>query len=191
MTGGDSWVFGYGSLMWRPGFAFLERRRARVFGWQRRLCVYSHHYRGTVEAPGLVMGLDRGGSCRGIAYRVAAAAVPAVRAYLDDREMIYSVYRARHLAARLLDGDGGTVEALTYVVDRGDRQYAGLLDDAARVAIAGRAAGASGTNRDYLASTVAHLADMGMPDRRIAALLARVEAADLPRPLATSVCPEE
>src|SRR3546814_813588 len=91
----DVWVFGYGSLMWNPGFAFLERQPALLRGYHRAFCIYSEHYRGTRERPGLVLGLDRGGSCRGIAFRVAQAAARAVLGYLWDREMVPSVYAPR------------------------------------------------------------------------------------------------
>ena len=88
----DFWIFGYGSLMWRPGFAFEESRPALLEGWHRELCVYSHHWRGTADRPGLVLGLDEGGTCRGVAFRVAASHVDEVRAYLHAREMRGSVY---------------------------------------------------------------------------------------------------
>src|SRR6201996_8634432 len=90
---GDLWVFGYGSLMWRPGFAFLERVPARLIGMHRALCVYSFVHRGTPERPGLVLGLDRGGMCRGIAYRVAAAGRTADGAFVRAREQVTAVYR--------------------------------------------------------------------------------------------------
>src|SRR4051812_35408559 len=98
------WVFGYGSLMWRPGFAFLERRPATIYGYHRSLCVYSHVHRGTPERPGLVMGLDRGGSCRGAAFRVAHEIWDETLAYLRGREQVTMVYHETTLAARLDDG---------------------------------------------------------------------------------------
>src|SRR5512145_1517750 len=89
----DLWVFGYGSLMWQPGFAFVENVPGRLWGWRRSLCIYSTIYRGTPEEPGLVLGLEPGGSCRGIAFRVAAAQADETLAYLRDREMRTNVYR--------------------------------------------------------------------------------------------------
>ena len=127
-SGEDLWVFGYGSLMWRPGFDFLERRHARLVGAHRALCVYSFVHRGTPERPGLVLGLDRGGNCRGIAYRVAAA-----KARRDDRLSARRASRSRWSIARpvapvwLDDDPQQSVRALCYMVDRGHRQYAGRL----------------------------------------------------------------
>ena len=158
---GDVWVFGYGSLMWRPGFPYLAVEPALLRGYHRAFCVYSVRYRGTPECPGLVTGLDRGGSCRGRAFRVAAANADAVRTYLDDRELVTGVYVRRIVPVEL---PGGTVTAWTYVVDRTHRQYAGNLplDEAARVILGGR--GTAGNNRDYLENTVAHLDDLGISD---------------------------
>ena len=98
---GDFWVFGYGSLMWRPGFAHTETRRARLHGFHRSLCVWSHIYRGTRERQGLVLGLDRGGSCVGLAFRVPSELREEVLAYLRDRELVTSVYLERMLPIRL------------------------------------------------------------------------------------------
>jgi cation transport protein ChaC len=158
----DLWVFGYGSLIWRPGFPFAERQLARVRGYHRALCVYSHVHRGTPERPGLVLGLDRGGSCRGIAFRVAAEHRDATIDYLRAREQVTSVYREIYLNAEI---DGGrSVAALSYAVDRSHRQYAGRLarEDIVRLVAQGR--GVSGANPDYVRATQAHLAELGMAD---------------------------
>ncbi|HEY9567918.1 MAG TPA: gamma-glutamylcyclotransferase [Thalassobaculum sp.] len=169
------WVFGYGSLMWNPGFPFEERSRALLIGRHRRLCVVSRHHRGTAARPGLVMGLDRGGSCRGIAYRVPAAAVAATLAYLDEREIAhYPVYRRAVLPVRLHPDGGGPPRqrtAVTYVVDRRDPDYAGHLPVDRQAEIVAGAHGLSGDNRDYLAATVRHIHALGLRDRRLEAVL--------------------
>jgi cation transport protein ChaC len=173
----DIWIFGYGSLMWNPGFEHVERRIARVMGYHRRLCVYSHTYRGTATKPGLVLGLARGGSCRGVAYRVTGALAAAVRLYLDDREMIYEVYRPVDVRLRFSDEpDGPAIWARTYVVNPGHSQYAGALSDDERAALVIRGHGISGSARDYLVNTIAHLGEAGMPDQRLTNLLQRVQA---------------
>lgn len=172
---GGIWVFGYGSLMWRPGFGFAEQARARLIGRHRRLCVVSRHHRGTAERPGLVMGLDRGGSCRGIAYRVPAAEAAATLAYLDEREIAhYPVYRRAVLPVLLDPLDDGPARrdvAVTYVVARGDPDYAGHLSVERQAEIVAGAHGLSGSNRDYLASTVRHIHALGLRDRRLEAVL--------------------
>jgi cation transport protein ChaC len=174
---GDLWVFGYGSLMWRPGFPFRERRLARIAGYHRSLCVYSHVHRGTPERPGLVLGLDRGGSCRGVAFRVAQDDAEETIRYLRAREQVTAVYLERRVDARL--ADGRAVRALTYVVDRAHRQYAGRLDDAETLRIVLQGVGQSGRNPDYVVSTYAHLVEIGVSDphlARLAAALARGDA---------------
>jgi cation transport protein ChaC len=122
---GDLWVFGYGSLMWRPGFAFVERVPARLVGLHRALCVYSFVHRGTPERPGLVLGLDRGGMCRGIAYRVAAAKRVETIAYLRGREQVTTVYLEIMRQIALEDTARRRVRALCYIVDPSHVQYAG------------------------------------------------------------------
>src|SRR3954467_3077889 len=124
---GDLWVFGYGSLMWRPGFDFIEQVPARLIGEHRALCVYSFDHRGTPEKPGLVLGLDRGGACRGIAFRVAASRREATIAYLREREQTTHVYREVMRSVWLEDDARRRVSAMAYVVDRGHVQYAGRL----------------------------------------------------------------
>ncbi len=158
----DFWVFGYGSLMWRPGFAHVETCRARLHGYRRSLCVSSFIYRGTPERPGLVLGLDRGGSCVGLAFRVPGGLRGEVLAYLRGRELITSVYLERLLPVRL--ADGGIVPALTYVVDRGHPQYAGRLDEAHAASLISGAAGRAGPNEEYVLNTLEHLAALGIRD---------------------------
>jgi cation transport protein ChaC len=161
----DLWVFGYGSLMWQPGFPFAERLTATVHGYHRALCIYSYHYRGTEARPGLVLGLDRGGSCQGVAFRVAAAEAPATLAYLRVRELVTNVYREVLLPARL--SDGRHVTALAYVADRAHAQYAHGLSPAEIEALVGSAVGVAGSDRDYVCNTQAHLAAIGIRDRML------------------------
>jgi cation transport protein ChaC len=175
---GALWVFGYGSLIWRPGFAHDSSHPALLSGFHRRFCLWSHRYRGTPEAPGLVLGLDRGGACRGVLFRVPGSAAGAVLRYLDDRELpdgAETVYHRRVLRVRRLDAPGaGAVPAVTYVANRSCRLYVRGLDTAAAAAAIGRGVGQMGANRDYLLNTIRHLADMGVHDAglaRIAAML--------------------
>lgn len=170
---GELWVFGYGSLIWRPGFPFLEAVPARLAGFHRSLCIYSHVHRGTPERPGLVLGLDRGGSCLGRAFRVDPLHRDETIAYLREREQATAVYLERHLPVTLLDGSERRVPALAYVADRRHEQYAGRLAHDLQLELVSRGVGRSGINRDYVLSTVAALADLGIHD----ASLARVAAA--------------
>jgi cation transport protein ChaC len=173
---GHLYVFAYGSLIWRPGFVHESAHPALLRGFHRRFCIWSHRYRGTPEAPGLVLGLDRGGACRGLAFRVPAPEAAAVLAYLDDRELpdgAETVYHRRLLPVRLLD-PGRMVRAVAYVANRGCRLYCGrLAPERAAEAIA-RGHGQMGPNRDYLLNTVSHLRALGVRDAgldRIAALV--------------------
>jgi glutathione-specific gamma-glutamylcyclotransferase len=158
---GELWVFGYGSLMWRPGFDVLERVPARLKGLHRALCVYSHVHRGTPERPGLVLGLDRGGMCRGIGYRVAAAARAQTVAYLRAREQVTSVYRETVRRIELEDAARRQVDALCYIVDRGHVQYAGRLSLAERLHYVRQGHGRSGPNREYVLEAVRALEALG------------------------------
>jgi cation transport protein ChaC len=160
----DLWVFGYGSLMWRPGFDHVEAVPARLNGAHRALCVYSWVHRGTREKPGLVLGLDRGGACRGIAFRVAPQSWDQAVAYLRDRELVTTAYREVTRPVRLLDGRQRTVPALTYVVDRRHEQYAGILSPERLLALVRQGEGRSGADTDYVITTAAHLRGLGLRD---------------------------
>lgn len=167
------WIFGYGSLMWRPGFEFLASEPALVRGWHRRLCVYSYVHRGTPEQPGLVLGLDRGGSCHGLAFQVAPERWHDTITYLRAREQVTSVYLEKRKPVRLLES-GRMVEATTYVVDRDHHQYAGVLqdEDLLRHVVSGQ--GVSGHCIDYVMSTVDHLRAMKLRDPTLERLAARL-----------------
>jgi cation transport protein ChaC len=161
---GDLWVFGYGSLIWRPGFEFVERIPARLIGEHRALCVYSFVHRGTPEKPGLVLGLDRGGACRGVAFRVSAKKRSETVAYLRAREQVTSVYREVMRSVWLEDDARQRVSALAYVVDRGHVQYAGRLSIAEQLRHVLQGHGQSGNNRDYVLSTVKAIEAEGFRD---------------------------
>ncbi len=167
------WVFGYGSLIWEPGFAFASRQIARLEGYQRSFCMRSIHHRGTVERPGLVLALDAGqGGCEGVAFEIPQAIAEESLEYLRARELISAAYLERRAPVALQDGR--QVEAVTYVIDRAHEQYcAGLsLEDQARI-IAG-AQGGRGPNCEYLFNTAAHLAELGLRDSQLDWLAARV-----------------
>ncbi|EPY02854.1 gamma-glutamylcyclotransferase [Magnetospirillum fulvum] len=169
------WVFAYGSLMWRPDFPHVEVVVARLWGFHRALCILSNHYRGTPERPGLVLGLDRGGSCLGRAFWVAPDDVEEARQRLIAREMIGGVYRPCYLPVRL--DDGRTVSAWAFVAAREHDQYYRASDPAALVSLVCQGTGCAGTSRDYLAETVAHLTDLGIADSALHRLLSQVDAA--------------
>lgn len=158
------WIFGYGSLMWRPGFAYEERSGAMLKGLHRSLCVYSHVHRGTPERPGLVMGLDRGGSCRGVAFRVREENWEATVDYLRQREQVTMVYKETRRLIRLEGGGGRTALAMTFVVDRRHPQYAGKLPLEAQLSYVLQGEGRSGRNPDYVLSTADHLTELGLHD---------------------------
>jgi len=173
----DLWVFGYGSLLWRPGFSFHERLPARLIGAHRALCVYSFVHRGTPERPGLVLGLDRGGACRGVAFRVDAAARAATIAYLRAREQVTSVYRETVRSVWLNEDPQQRVQALCYVVDRGHPQYAGRLTLAQQLHHVRQGHGQSGPNRDYVLETVNALAALGYRESELHLLADRLRGA--------------
>ena len=163
----DLWVFAYGSLMWRPGFDSAEQIPARLIGEHRALCVYSFDHRGTPEKPGLVLGLDRGGACRGIAFRVTASRREATIAYLREREQTTHVYREVMRSVWLEDDARRRVSAMAYVVDRGHVQYAGRLALAEQARYVRQGHGRSGNNRDYVLSTVKSIEAQGFRDPKL------------------------
>lgn len=167
------WVFGYGSLIWKPEFEFEAREPARIHGYHRRLCLRSVLYRGTHECPGIVAGLDRGGSCLGMAYRIGAADVPQVFRQLWEREMFLGSYRPTWMRAQLRSG--ARAEALAFVVRRDAFNYCGKLGEDDVVEILVRACGVRGTSLDYLQRTVAALHEAGLCDPHLERLMHKAE----------------
>lgn len=168
------WVFGYGSLMWRPGFEFIDCKAARLEGFSRDMCLTSIHYRGTREKPGMVCGLSPGGSCHGQAFRIAPERVKAVIDYLDERELISYIYIPRHLP--IIFHDGTTAIARAYLPDAAHAQFAGhwSVDDKARHIAQG--VGSEGTSLGYLANIVDHLRELGISDAKMESLLEQARA---------------
>jgi len=173
----EFWVFGYGSLIWRPGFDYLERLPAKLTGLHRALCVYSFVHRGTPEQPGLVLGLDRGGACRGVAYSVDVRRQDEIVAYLREREQVTSVYLETFRRVTLLTPEERQVRALVYCVDRSHAQYAGRLSLDAQAHLVRQGHGRSGNNRDYVLSTVEALEALGCRDRDLHLLAQRLHGA--------------
>ena len=161
------WLFAYGSLMWNPEMPFAERRPALLRGWHRSFCLYSRDYRGTPERPGLVLGLDRGGACRGVAFRVAAKHRGDTVDYLRSREQTTNVYREVMRSVWLEDEARQRVSALAYVVDRGHVQYAGRLSLTDQFRHVQQGHGRSGNNRDYVLSTVKSIEAQGFRDAQL------------------------
>lgn len=175
------WIFGYGSLIWHPGFPVAERQIARLSGWHRSFCMRSIHHRGTEDHPGLVLALDRadGAACDGVAFRVQAGAEAETLAALRERELVSSAYLEVTLPVDL--AAGGQVAALAYVIDPDHTQYCGGLPLEVQAQIILSATGGRGPNRDYLWSTVEHLDALGIADPDLSWLATRV------RELATGV----
>lgn len=171
--GQEFWVFAYGSLMWQPGFAHLEAAPGTLHGFHRAMCILSTRYRGTPAAPGLVLGLDRGGSCRGVALRIDPPDREAVLSYLREREQVTTVYREHAAPVRL--ADGRRTVAHCFIARRDHPQYVGGMaaEQAARLIRQGR--GGMGTSRDYLLNTVRHLRELGIRDGGLERLLALVD----------------
>jgi glutathione-specific gamma-glutamylcyclotransferase len=167
----ENWVFGYGSLMWNPGFRFSERRRAVIHGYHRSLCMLSHMYRGTPDRPGLVLGLDMGGACHGIAFRIADADWTEVVDYLRAREQVTNMYHELVKPVRLASQDARKVPALFYAVNRAHRQYAGRLSLEDQLHHVRQGHGQSGSCADYVLNTVQHLRQAGIRDHPLEKLV--------------------
>lgn len=167
------WVFGYGSLIWHPGFPVAEQRIARAEGWHRSFCMRSIHHRGSEAEPGLVLALDRAEDayCMGVAFRVAEGAEADTLAALRERELISSAYLETHVPVR---SGGDSFDCLTYVIDPDHVQYCGGLALEEQARIIAHATGGRGPNRDYLWNTAQHLADLGIADADLEWLSQRV-----------------
>ncbi len=170
----DLWIFGYGSLMWSPGFRCAEKSVGMLKGYHRALCILSTRYRGTRARPGLVMGLCRGGSCWGMAFRVPAARVRRVLAKLWRREMLRKVYLPRLVPVRI--GGGRRVRALAFIADPGHAQYARELDLHSRAQLVAQGIGRRGRCTDYIRKTIEHMLDLGVADPHLAEVLETAEA---------------
>ena len=170
---GPTWVFAYGSLLWNPAFEFVERRVGIVHGYHRRFCLWTHLGRGSPDCPGLMLALEAGGACRGVAYRIADAAMPDELEIIWRREMIGGSYTPRWVTVRT---DAGPVAAVAFTINRANERYAGRLDEGAVAASIARAAGQLGACSEYLFNTVAHLEALGIHDRPLARLRDRVAA---------------
>ncbi|WP_094810744.1 gamma-glutamylcyclotransferase [Bordetella genomosp. 12] len=177
--GQDLWVYGYGSLIWRPDFAFEERRLAMLRGHHRALCLWSRVNRGTPECPGLVFGLDRGGSCRGVVYRLAGAQVPEYFPALWDREMSTGAYLPRWLTCQT---ENGPVQALVFIMNRANPAYIRALPEEEVLAIVRRAAGRYGPCTDYVVETARALRAAGIHDARLEGLARHLDPAPQPAP---------
>jgi len=158
----DFWVFAYGSLIWNPGFPYKSREPVKLIGYHRRYCIRSTVYRGTPARPGLVLGLEAGGACEGVGYRVAGELKQPTLEYLRGRELISQVYHERLLRIETREGVGH--DALTYVADPAHPEYAGTHDFDAMVETIAAASGQSGPNADYALNTWANLAGLGICD---------------------------
>jgi glutathione-specific gamma-glutamylcyclotransferase len=165
------WVFGYGSLIWNPAFHFTNRVIGRVHGFHRRFCLWAHLGRGRPERPGLMLGLERGGSCRGVAYRIAPDAALEELDIVWRREMIGGAYVPRWVNVYT---PRGTVRAITFTINHAHERYARDLSDEEAAAAIARASGFLGACADYLINTVDHLAELGIHDRPLERLRARM-----------------
>jgi cation transport protein ChaC len=166
---GEFWVFGYGSLMWSPCFSYEARAPGRAHGYHRALCILSTRYRGTLRRPGLVMGLCRGGSCWGVAFRIDRHQVRRTLARLWAREMPRGVYHPRLVAVQLRSGR--TVRALAFVADPTHSAYVDELDLHGRAKLVAQGIGVRGPCVDYIQNTLDHMHDVGVRDPHLERVL--------------------
>lgn len=170
----NPWVFGYGSLIWNPGFSYLRTEKALLHGAHRSLSIYSYRHRGTPERPGLVFGLSHGGSCRGVAFEVEQTIWPQVFDYLQEREQDRGVYREAWRKVSLADGT--KVSALAYLVNEQHPQFAGHLALDEQVRLVSRSTGESGRNTEYVRNTAQHLLSMGIRDKALMQIVGALDA---------------
>jgi glutathione-specific gamma-glutamylcyclotransferase len=164
---GDFYVFGYGSLMWRPDFPFAAAYPARLYGWHRRFCIASRIHRGSHHRPGLVLGLDRGGVTDGVVYRIDARDVRAVHAYLRAREQVSGIYREARVTVFRRDGSGAHHQALVYLAERAHPGFTARVPVERQAHIIAGARGHSGSNIDYLVNTLAEFRKCGIREREL------------------------
>lgn len=178
MQQNDLWIFGYGSLLWRPGFEYVERRVATLRGYNRSFCMSSIHYRGTHEVPGLVLALDpdHSGECHGVGFKVAPELAEETMAYLRERELISSAYVEK--VHEITFKDGEMAEAVCYVMDQSHVQYSGGLSLEEQAIIIAKAVGSAGPNDEYLFNTVTHLVELGISDPDLEHLVKLVTKTD-------------
>jgi len=184
-AGGDVWVFAYGSLIWNPTIDSVERRPAELRGYHRRFCLWTHLGRGTIDCPGLMLALERGGSCHGIVYRIAAEVADQELMILWRREMLTGAYRPRWVKTRSANNE--SIHAIAFTMNTAHERYAGRLSEAEVAAVIARATGVLGPCCSYLFSTVDHLRQMGLRDRHLECLAREVEALHRVKPLCSRV----
>jgi cation transport protein ChaC len=174
---GDIWVFAYGSLIWQPNFEYVEKYTANLYGYHRALCIYSIEYRGTHDLPGLVFGLDSGGLCQGMAFRVLEQNAKSVIHNLDEREMVTGVYCPTWKHIELYSDElSGPIKkkAYIFVADTNHTQYAGKLSDAETIRLVKQGHGKAGACIDYLQNTLDHLIELGIDDPSLARIIKKI-----------------
>ena len=173
----DLWVFAYGSLIWRPNFHFVERKLVTLRGYHRALCLWSHDHRGSPEVPGIVFGLDRGGCCRGVAFRVPADQVRSAFSALWTREMLTGAYKPRWVKC---DNADGSVRALAFLLNRTCSEYTGALPEERLISAIKQAVGKSGPCIEYVEQTHLALNDHGIYDKSLCAIVSRLKETPAP-----------
>ena len=166
------WIFGYGSLMWNPAIHFTARTTGQIFGHHRRFCLWSTLGRGSPENPGLMLALDRGGSCHGVVYEIAPTAAPTELDILFRRELMTSAYRPLWTRVHLRDGQ--VRRAITFVIDPDHDRYTHHLEEHTTVKLIAESEGSLGRCSDYLYDTLNALEDEGLSDKRLSKLAQRV-----------------